>query len=104
MRNLNVHLFSTNRKLAEYLSLVCEFLKLEKDCVEVRGDMAILEQAGGDMVFTKNKDIAFELSDECSCMVLHYLPDISIVFKLQDANINFMFLPGLKTAKKKVSK
>jgi len=97
MRNLNVHYFKDNKKLASFISELCVYLKANKNDIEVRDDMAILELKGSVLVFTKNEEIMLELSENCFCVMLHYVPDIKIVSQLMTNNTNFLFYPtGIK--------
>lgn len=99
MRNLNVHYFKDNKRLANYLSELCVFFGMDKNSIEVKDDMAILEGKNSVMVFTKNEEIMLELAENCNCIVLHYLPDLSLVSKLMDCHTHFIFAPRSKTRK-----
>jgi hypothetical protein len=97
MKNLNVHYFNNNKTLAKYINDLCTFLKTDMNDIEVRDDMAILELKDSVLVFTKNEEIMLELSGNCFCIMLHYVPDIKIVSQLMTNNTNFIFYPtGIK--------
>jgi hypothetical protein len=100
MRNLNVHYFNDNKTLATYLAELCSFFDMDKNTVEVRDDMAILEGKNSVMVFTKNEDILLELSENCNCIILHCVPDLKIISKIMDNNAHFLFKPITNTRKK----
>lgn len=100
MRNLNVHYFKNNKSLASYLSELCVFFNIDKNTIEVKDDMAILEGKNNVMVFTKNEELMLELAENCNCLLLHYIPEVKLISKLMDCSTNFTFVPKTSKIKK----
>lgn len=99
MRNLNVHYFKDNKKLADYLTKLCDFFKMDINTIEVKDDMAVLEGKDAVMVFTKNEEIMLEFSENCNCIIFHHTPDLRILSQLMETNTHFTFVPRNRNRK-----